>query len=78
MGCLARDDNFFGSIRETLPRMEENSLEGAGPPILLEEDYNEGMFPSLDPQNHPYQADENCCIMIEDNPSKVDNSTNYA
>lgn len=61
MGRLADDDDFFGSIREVHLLTEENPLEGAGPPILLEEDFDEKDFPSLDADNHPYQDDINRC-----------------
>ena len=48
--------------------MEDNPLEGARPPIILEEDFNKGIFPSMDPQNHPYTMDEDRVMAMDDNP----------
>lgn len=75
MGCLAGNDDFFGSIRRVPSTMEENPLEGAGPPIqVLEEDFDEGMFPSLDPINHPYTTDEDRIMTTNENLSSGDPS----
>jgi hypothetical protein len=69
MGRLAKDDDFFGSIREACLLTEENPLEGAGPPILLEEDFDDRDFPSLAAHDHPYQDDSNRCGTMGQDPT---------
>ena len=62
MGRLEEDDDFFGAISLTKPFAENGSvmdpMEGPGPAISLEDDFDEGLFPSLDPKNHPYRMDD--------------------
>ena len=41
---------------------ELNPMEGSGPLIHINDDYDEGMFTSLDPQNHPYRMDDECIM----------------
>ena len=61
MGCLAKDDNFFGNIHEDESPHDNNPLDHLGPAIVLEDDYDTEMFPSLDPDHHPYSLDEDRC-----------------
>ena len=88
MGRLADDDNFFGAIhgvstpwkdsnRYTMPVQHNNPLDGCGPPIYIEEEFDEGMFPSLNSQNHPYQTDDEFCLMMNEGSSPKTTNANY-
>ena len=81
MGRLEEDDDFFGAISLTKPFTETGSvmdpMEGAGPAISLEDDFDEGLFPSLNPKNHPYKKDDDILMALDSGHTNEDNSSSF-
>ena len=79
MGRLEEDDDFFGAISLTKPFAETDSvmdpMEGAGPAISLEDEFDEGLFPSLNPKNHPYRMDDDILMALDSGHTNEDNSS---
>ena len=69
MGRLEKDDDFFGAMSLTKPFTETGSvmdpMEGAGPTISLEDDFDKGLFPSLNLKNHPYRMDDDILMALD-------------